>query len=262
MKSIKFYLSLTLFAIASTSSAQFVNSNENPSSSVKATRQADTEGWSRIAISYNPTTIFIDEKGADNLNLTGFSLGYTKGISISKQLPLFVEAGINAQFALKKFDSEDAEDTGLISNIEGYEVENKITTMNLNIPVNLAYKFNAGNVSIVPYAGINFKINILGKTKYSLEDPDDLKNSYYEDEDEFWEILEEDYEQKQSINMFDKKDTGDKDYTWKRFQMGWQVGVGLNYNSLYIGVGYTKDFIELCKKTKMGYASITLGYNF
>jgi len=56
--------------------------------------------------------------------------------------------------------------------------------------------------------------------------------------------------------------TGDKDYTWKRFQMGWQVGVGLNYNSLYIGVGYTKDFIELCKKTKMGYASITLGYNF
>lgn len=183
MKSIKFYLSLTLFAIASTSSAQFVNSNENPSSSVKATRQADTEGWSRIAISYNPTTIFIDEKGADNLNLTGFSLGYTKGISISKQLPLFVEAGINAQFALKKFDSEDAEDAGLISNIEGYEVENKITTMNLNIPVNLAYKFNAGNVSIVPYAGINFKINILGKTKYSLEDPDDLKNSYYEDEE-------------------------------------------------------------------------------
>ena len=59
-----------------------------------------------------------------------------------------------------------------------------------------------------------------------------------------------------------KKEVGGKDNQWKRFQMGWQVGVGLTYNSLYVGVGYAKDFMELCRKTKVGTATITLGYTF
>ena len=63
-------------------------------------------------------------------------------------------------------------------------------------------------------------------------------------------------------NNFDKKDTGSKDSQWKRFQMGWQIGIGLNYNKLYVGVSYGKDITELCKKTKLSTTSITLGYNF
>ena len=77
-------------------------------------------------------------------------------------------------------------------------------------------------------------------------------------EKEFWEETED----KQEANMFDKKEAGGKDSQWKRFQMGWQIGIGLNYNQLYVGIGYGKDFTELCKKVKTSTTSITLGYNF
>lgn len=257
MKSFKFLASVLMLAAATTASAQFVNSNSNSTVSNGA-RNVDLTGWQRVTFSYNPTTISIDETGYDNLKMNGFSIGYAQGFSVAKQVPLFIEAGINAQFAFKKLDGEDSEDIPFGAGIEG--INTKFTTMNLNIPVNLAYKFtfNNGNTSLVPYAGINFKFNLIGKCKYTIEDTDILGGM---DEDDFWDYAEENGV-KQTINMFDKKETGDKDATWNRFQMGWQIGVGLYHNHFYVGVGYTKDFIELCKKTKVGYANISVGYSF
>lgn len=302
MKSIKLLASALMLAAATTASAQFVNSGSNTTATTPGgPRNVDLTGWQRVTVSFNPVKITPDDDDIDPLKMTGISVGYAKGFNIAKQLPLFLEAGINAQFAFKTIDSEDAEDLGWGEggSIGGYDIETKYSTLNLNIPINLAYKFtfNNGKTSLVPYAGINFKFNILGKRKYNLEDPGKLKGSY-EDEDDFWDYMEDPegwnerhdndgyngygnidtYQNssnnnyntsgsgsegtKQSANMFDKKDTGDKDLTWKRFQMGWQIGLGLYHNQYYVGVGYTKDFTELCKKTKVGYANISVGYCF
>lgn len=251
MKTMRFYLAVCLLSLTGTASAQFANSNASSVSSTS--RNADTNEWQRISISYNPTKIIYDYEGVDNLSVNGFSIGYTKGFSIAKEFPLFLETGIGATYS---FGKEDYDDLGYKEDI----LERKTNLFSINIPVNLAYKFSLpnGKVSIVPYIGVNFRGNIIGKQKYNLTvDTNELGFS----EDKFWEQMEKEGF-KQEANMFDKKDTGSKDYTWKRFQMGWQIGVGLNYNSLYVGVGYGKDFIELCKKTKIGTTSITLGYNF
>ena len=262
MKSFKILATVLMLASATTTSAQFVNSGSNTTTS-SGSRNVDLTGWNRITISYNPTTITMDYKGSEDLKMNGFSIGYAKGFNIAKQIPLFLETGVNAQFATKKLDSEEIEDTGLgTSSIGGYEVECKFTSMNLNIPINLAYKFtfNNGNTSLVPYAGVNIKFNVIGKSKYNLSG--ELDETRYENEDEFWEYIEENNEDvKQNSNMFDKKDVG-KDYQWKRFQMGWQIGLGLYHNQFYVGVGYTKDFTELFKKAKVGYANISVGYSF
>lgn len=259
MKTMKFCLAVCLLALTGTASAQFANSNASSVSST--TRNTDTNGWSRISVSYNPIKIVSDYENADDQNATGFSIGYTKGFSIAKEFPLFVEVGINGLYA---FNSIDAEDDNNLKSLkkQGFDVERKTTLFSLNIPVNLAYKFTINNsaLSIVPYLGINLKGNIIGKAKLKLTS--DLENSVYDSEKEFWEAFEENGYGKEDTNMFDKKDTGGKDYTWKRFQMGWQIGVGLNYNQLYVGIGYGKDLTELCKKTKIGTTSITLGYNF
>lgn len=251
MKTMRFCLAVCLLSLTGTASAQFANSNASSVSSTS--RNADTNEWQRISISYNPTKIIYDYEGVDNLGVNGFSIGYTKGFSIAKEFPLFLETGIGATYS---FGKEDYDDLGYKEDI----LERKTNLFSINIPVNLAYKFSLpnGKVSIVPYIGVNFRGNIIGKQKYNLTvDTNELGFS----EDKFWEQMgKEGF--KQEANMFDKKDTGSKDYTWKRFQMGWQIGVGLNYNSLYVGVGYGKDFIELCKKTKIGTTSITLGYNF
>lgn len=253
METMKLYLSAFLMLAATTASAQFANSNA--SSVSNTSRNADTNGWQRISVSYNPTKIVYDYDGVDDLSVNGFSFGYTKGFSIAKEFPLFVEVGANATYS---FGKEDYDDLGLEEDI----LERKTNLFSLNIPVNLAYKFSLpnGKVSIVPYLGVNFRGNIIGKQKYNLTiDSNELGFS----EDEFWKEMEQKVEGfKQEVDMFDKKDTGSKDYTWKRFQMGWQIGVGLNYNQFYFSVGYGKDFTELCKKTKVATTSITLGYSF
>lgn len=253
MKTMKLYLSACLLAMATTVSAQFANSNTSTS------RNMDTNGWSRISLSYNPIKIVTDYEEADDQNATGFSLGYTKGFSITKSLPLFVEVGINGLYA---FNTIDAEDDDLLDYIQeqGYDVERKTALFSLNIPINLAYKFSINDkFSIMPYLGINLKGNIIGKNKFKLNSS--LEDTYYDNEKEFWEDFEDEFGKK-DVNMFDKDEVGSKDATWKRFQMGWQIGVGLNYDKLYVGVGYGKDFTELCKKTKIATTSITLGYNF
>lgn len=259
MKAIKIYLSVCLLAVATTASAQFANSNASSSST--SSRSIDTDGWDRISVSFNPMKMVYDAEGADDISFTGFSLGYTKGFSIAKQIPLFIEAGINATYAFNTQDSEDNDGLEHLKD-QGYDMELKTTLFSLNIPVNLAYKFSLTNsdLSIVPYLGVNFRGNIIGKSKYKLADG--LGEDFpYDSEKEFWEDFEEEFS-KQDTNNFDKKETGSKDATWKRFQMGWQIGVGLNYKQLYVGVGYGKDFTELCKKTKIATTSITLGYNF
>lgn len=261
MKTMKFCLAVCLLALTGTASAQFANSNASSVSS--AARNTDTNGWQRISVSYNPTKIIYDYEGADNQNVTGFSVGYTRGFSIAKTFPLFLEAGVNATYAFNSIDSEDNKALKYLKE-NGYEIEYKTKLFSINIPVNLAYKFsfNNSNLSIVPYLGINFRGNIVGKSKFEM-----ITDLDSETEKTFWEVWDDNEDMvaefgKHEQNKFDKKETGSKEATWKRIQMGWQIGIGLNYNQLYVGVGYGKDFTELCKKTKIGTTSITLGYNF
>lgn len=261
MKTMKLYLSAFLMFAATTASAQFANSNQ--SSSMSTTRNLDTNGWNRISVSYNPVKIARDIEGIDDQNATGFSFGYTKGFSITKQFPLFVEAGINAIYAFNSIDSDDNEALKYFKE-NGYEIEYKTKLFSVSIPINLVYKFSFNNndLSVMPYVGINFKGNIIGKSKFEM-----ITDLGSDNEKTFWEVWDNNEDMveefgKHEQNMFDKKETGNKDATWKRFQMGWQIGVGLNYKQLYVGVGYGKDFTELCKKTKVATTSITLGYNF
>ena len=250
MRTMKSFLAIALLAIAGSASAQFANANASASTSNKVVNSADTDGWQKIYASYNPMKIVTDVSGADDTNYTAFSLGYSKGFSIAKDLPLFVEAGVEATYAFNTMDKEDDKSLDIY-----YEMERKTTYLSVNVPVSLAYKFSLSNknISIVPYLGINLKGNIIGKSK--LEIVEDR-----EDEEEFWDDYEDSI--RKETNWFDKKEAGSKDNQWKRFQFGWQLGVGIHYNQVYVGVGYGKDFNELYKKAKVSKTSITLGYSF
>lgn len=252
-KKILFFAAMSL--IACNVSAQFANTNSS-NVNVSNNKVVNTTEWQRVYISYNPMNMIVDLSDADDMSFNGFSIGYAKGFSVSNDMPLFIEAGAQLTYGTNTLDSEDDESL----EVYNYELEQKTTILNLNIPVNLAYKFTVDSkkLSIIPYVGVNFKGNIIGKSKLNLVDELD---SDYMSEKEFWENAE-DYGIKQEKNNFDKKDTGSKDSQWKRFQVGWQIGIGLNYNKLYVGVSYGKDITELCKKTKLSTTSITLGYNF
>lgn len=108
-----------------------------------------------------------------------------------------------------------------------------LSMLAINLPANLAYKLPLSDgLSLTPYVGVHVRTNIIGQTKYDGETED----------------------------FFSKSDMGDD--TANRVQIGGQVGVGLNYNALYIGFAYTTQFGEYMKKWNTGGIQVTLGYEF
>lgn len=211
MKNLKVLFAAAFIAISAPAFAQFANSGNSSSA-------ADTEDYNRVGVTYNNWNM--SPKGGDGTGFSGFAVDYIHGFSVSSDLPLFIETGLKFTMG---FHSED---------IEGYDDDYsaKMTYGNLSVPVNVAYKFALNDeMSIVPYTGINFKLNLIGKTK--VED--------------------------ESVSWYDEEG-GDL----KRFQMGWQIGAGLNYKQFYVGLGYEIDFIKIADKVNTSNFYVGVGYNF
>ncbi len=260
MKKLCFLLTVVFLAVTTSVCAQFANVTAGTvePSAPKRSLLKDTRNYSRFSVSYMPMKLVMDVSGADDLKMNGVSLGYTHGINIVRDLPLFLEVGVNGVYASTTLDYEDL---GLTEDL----LEQKVQVAALNVPVSLGYKLSfSKQTSLTPFVGVNIRGMLLGKGKYSIADQsilDQLQGAGYSESD-FWAEMEADYGMKQEQNMFDKDDMGSKDATWKRLQIGWQIGVGLNYKHLYIGLAYGKDFSELYKKCKVSFTTVSLGYNF
>ena len=131
---------LLVLAIASImslgASAQLITSNTMTYSHKKGS------GYNRIGASYN--SISTDAEGSGSVS--GASLSWTKGISVSKSMPLYIETGIGATYA---FD--------------------ELNALTATIPLNVTYKLPVTEgIKIAPLAGLTFNGNI-------LSDADDVK---------------------------------------------------------------------------------------
>lgn len=224
MKKFRLMAIVALLAVCVNSFAQFT-------SGAGSTASANTDEWGTLWVQYNPSTFKVDMKGADDISFNGISLGYSKAFSLSQTTPLFLEAGAGLQYS---FYSEDYEDYN-------YEGEIKFSMFSVKAPVNLTYKFDMSDgFSLCPFAGVTLRYNLSGKMKYEDEDGDG-----------------------DDINIFDKDDMGSKDATFKRFQIGWQIGVNAHIgDSFILGASYGTDFSEICKKMKISTVSLTAGLKF
>lgn len=197
---------------------------------------ANAQGYNRAALSYNHDNLsYNKEMGDFGVGLNGFGLNYIHGFGVAENM--FVEVGGNFNFNFGS-DSES---------VEGYKFETKYQNINLQVPVNYVYRFNvADGVSIDPYVGLNFKLHLTAKTKFEETEDGETEKSDW-------------------VSAFDEDKVG-KDNTWNRFQMGWHVGAGLNYDRYYLGVQFGTDFLPIYKqdKAKINTSSlkISLGYTF
>lgn len=229
MKRIKFFAVAACMAISSGAYAQFTNSSSHSSSA-----NVNTDEWSTIWIEYNPMKVKFDAKGVDDQSLTGFSAGYSRTFSVSQSVPLFLEAGLGLQYAnysesLGDFDYDYDYDGGL---------EEKFTMWSVKAPVNLLYNFAIpnSNISLAPFVGATLRYNVSGTLKYEAGD------------------------ESVKYDIFDKEDMGE---AWKRFQIGWQIGVKARFGQNFMaGLSYGSDLSEIAKKTKLQTASLTIGYTF
>ena len=223
----------------------------------------DIKDYNRIGISYNNTHYgFNDAYDNDsNFGLNGVGIDYIHGFSVSENLPLYIETGLNFDFnfSTKNWDKDYDSDSDWI------QYKEKFNNINMQVPVNVAWKFAVSDdFSIAPYLGLNFKVHFVWKQKMQVDasyDPEGVKE--WNDEQDW-------------ISVFDDSEDamGDKDATWNRFQMGWHVGVGFQYKPIYLGVQYGTDFIPAYShkytydgesetaKINTGNLNVTLGYVF
>ena len=214
MKSIKLLMVACLLGIASTVSAQFVNSNNSSMSN----GSADATEWQGLRVSYHPVSINAD--GGGSINFSGASVGYIKSFGISGTTPVFLETGANISWFGGDLESWDDDE------------ELKLNVFSINVPFNLGYKFMLNETTgIFPYAGLTLRGNIVGN--YSGEG--------------------------ESVSAFG--DDVSEGYKLKRFQIGWQIGVGVNFNTFFVGASYGTDFNEVVKGGKVAMPSITIGFN-
>ena len=228
-----------MLMLSSVSFAQFSNSGSSSSSSL--------DEWNTLYLQWNPS-VFSPDKG-DSESFNGFSVGFNHAFSLSQSMPLFLEAGLGVQYSVWSDDIEMySSSSSTSSSYKKYTFDTKLTMFSAKVPVSLAYKYDIPNstISIIPNAGLDLRFNISGKVK--------LESGNYS---ESYGLFDKDDMKEVGLYLF-----GDDD-TWKRFQIGWHIGVNFMFNnSFMLGASYGTDFSEIAKKIKINTGSITLGYCF
>lgn len=250
MNKIQSLAAICALLCGATASAQFTTGGKSNGGSSASTQEIAP--YNQFGISYTNVKYTWDIPGGnddmDDISTNGVSLKYIHGFSVSQKLPMYVETGLNLNFGFAKIYGEEEED---------YAYFQKYQFAALAIPVNFAYKFNINdNIAIKPYIGLNFKFNLLGRTKGEIEIYDEDLEDYFD---------EEDLESKWG-SLYSKKDMGDKDAVWNRFQMGWHIGADVQFNKFYVGLNYGTDFIPAWKykkyKVNSGTFNIGIGVCF
>ena len=258
MKRLYYLLVVAFVAMATNASAQFVQSSgeQNSMSTTTANSGSDffkkmpSSDYNRFYIGYNPTKIkWEDDQSYWEEVLPfkhGVTVGYLHASNLVKNVPLFLEYGANFMYSFGK--DEYSED----DYYDEYTLIRKANMYSVNVPVNLALRlsFNNDKVAITPYLGLNFRVNVAGNLKMEEE---------YVGDSESW-----------TKRLFDSSndDEAMDDYAFKRFQVGLNLGVGLTFNSFYIGVGYVTDFSKIANYDdddyvgKLGVTTLSLGIAF
>ena len=219
--------------IGLTASAQFSNSGGSADA-------ADNSGWNTVYFQYNPMTLhYKGNNSSDDQSFNGLALGYSHAFALTKSVPIYLKTGRAMQYS---FWSESDSDGG-------EKATSKIQLASLKVPINFMYKWRIPNsrVDIIPFFGLSLRGNLWGQAKDEVS---------YRGEKE-----------SNSVNLFSSSDDEMGDYAWKRFQIGWQLGVKARFiDKILVGVSYGTDFNKISGGKdypgKLRGAEISLGYCF
>lgn len=248
---IKFLALVAAMMISTTSFAQFAQFSQSKSSSNSSNEIS--KGWNSLYVQYNSigTSYSLSsfdygdeyQKAIDNSGLSeklnAFSIGYNRAINLTPSTPLYLEVGAALQYA---FYSDDYSD-----DYSNYYYKFTGSMLTAKVPVSLLYHVAIPNsdFAIEPFAGIDFKYNIIGTAKAKSENT--YNNKTYEEKID---------------NIFDKKDCDG--HQANRFQAGWHVGANFVYKKAFIGISYGQDFSKFHDDIdlKFNTLSATLGCRF
>lgn len=198
-----------------------------------------------LSVHYNNTSYrFSGFPGAsdNNFSLNGVGIGYDYQWCpenlLDEGILFFADQALKVNYDFGNPDS--------FSN-RGNSLKMKMQDLNLQYVENLGYMFNVydDEFFIAPYIGLNLRYHLLTRAKLDGDNQE-------------W------------MNFYSKEDMG-ADGKWKRFQIGWQVGLDFTFSCpIFMRVQYGTDFIAnysykkdgYKEKIKSGHLQVSLGYYF
>ena len=206
------------------------------------------ETYHRTYAGYNIVNLNWDKSGDVNSTLfpltKGFTLGHLESAKFfESSIPILIEYGVNLQY---NTGNEIEFPIGASSEVSS---EYRVNTLAMNVPVHAALNLKLNKVSINPYLGVNFRINLLGNqttTNKLGNTTTTTKMRLFDDSDE-------------------KGAAGDA--AWERFQTGLSYGVAVSYSRYTFGIGFISDLMPIVDwdddyTAKMSMTTISLGYAF
>ena len=214
-------------------------------------------GYMRTTLSYNPISLSSNANGGfyETIpsTLYGGSLNFNLGIKMFKGLYLETGAGSRVNGGKGVLIDDITKTTDDWDDF----LNSSIVMVRLNVPVNLAYRFEFAKIfTLTPYAGLNLGFNLYAYNGMSLF--------------------------AHSGDVITDHNGWQYTYSPNRFQMGWQAGVNFSVIGITVGIGYQGDFTAFDRreylpefqqqaidtygtdepKIKTGNLVVTLGFGF
>lgn len=196
-----------------------------------------------VTVSYQHNILY--PKDLDNVSFNGGGVGYQMDFSVSDKHPFYIGTGVNMMVTTRSKTYYDDSQYNLVN------IKQRTTFINFNIPVNFNVRLPLyGGWTVTPSAGLNFRIQAYGHNRYRICDgPLDADLNAVLTRLELGPA---------DGNLFSEKDYGEAHL--HRFQMGWQIGVRMQYRCVTMQVTYGSDFIKLHKDLGSSNLNVTLGY--
>lgn len=191
--------------------------------------------FNTLEVAYSPTTMNVNFGIDLKFKLNSIAAEWSQARALPLGFPLYVHYGVGLQYTMGK--------------MEIFASDSKLNILSAKVPVNLMYVFEIPNtnLSLMPYAGLNSRCNILAQSK----DKEGLDDSGQE------KIV--------TTDLLSKDDMGNEPFN--RFVFGWQVGAKVSYDRFLLGIGYEGPVSNFYKAEEgltvsMRYVNISLGIKF
>lgn len=172
--------------------------------------------YSRHTLSYERQEgLYEDFDQEGTLVTKGLSYGFTRGVGVSRAIPLAVEFG--GRLAWTHGVDKDA-----------YYTISRKDFLSIVLPVNAAYRISLfrGTLAVAPFLGPTFRFNIIGRHNYEYRYQSNGR----------------------SDNFLSRR----LDSPANIFQFGGDIGVGLIFRKLYVGYTFQCDLTNYMDKLNYG----------
>lgn len=236
-------MSLSLNAFAQDEDALLDEVTDEESTEVVASTPTDKKFFQRVQLGYTGTAVNFENKKPDENTavlsekyfLSGITFGWAGDLRIDKDNSLFLEVGAN--LGVHVGTSKDK--NWNVHHDAYYRYKVKAFTVAIPVSINKQFKdaFGVENLTLAPFAGLNFRFNVMAKrtaTEYN-EDGSKTGKTYTAS------LMKTDKgpdfgESTRYMRAFDKKL-----HVGKLLQPGVQLGVNAYYQRYFCGISYMYD---------------------